>query len=210
MSVIRQIEFDSANIETFNIAADDLGVRGMELIVTTNNSGIIRVDETVSVATGRVVDFSGTGGAAFQATHLRLAVTGSNVRVVFSSALLHRGRIVLHDQPLAESGRVLIFQSGSVVLAAGAVNQIQMVQRDLGRISELFLMFHCTRAGRIRVFSFYGGASCDNNFFSVVAGATGGYNVVGPFAPPTQLELYYTNDDGAIANTMSCALVGVL
>jgi len=209
MAVVSQLEFDSANIETFNFNADALGIRGCELIVTTNNSGIIRIDETVSVATGRVVDFSGTNGAGPQATHLRFAVTGSNVRLVFSSALLHRGRIILHDTPLDEGGRALIFAVGSVVLAAGAVNQLQMVQRDLGRIRELYLYFHCTRAGRIRVFNLYGGTSSDNNFMSVVAGVTGGMNMTGPMAPPTQMELYFTNDDGAIANTMSCAVVGV-
>ena len=211
MGIVATQNFDNANAETLSFNGDDLGARGIEIIISQGNPGIrLRVEVITSTGTIRYFDISPVSTTVGARLHIGFPVNGGTIRVIFVVAALHRGRVILHDEAIRPFGHALIAMGNQVILAAGAGPTIQHAQRACGIFSYCQWILQTTRPGHIEVFDFYEGATFQNANVLAVTGVTGGY-VVGPlFQPPNEVEIYLKNDDGVNANTMTYVLMGLL
>lgn len=200
MGVVLTQAFDSANAETFTYDGLGLGVRGVELMIGQNNGCRFQIKATNGSASGLYVSGQQSSTTSFPAVHVALPLMGNPIQVVFQDATLHRGRIVLHNEPIGPFGQWPVFDNSvNVPAATSGVGLISA--RSAGRPHGCTLICSCNRQSTVTANVGIGSQTFVIPALFDFPGATGGLGAFTFIVVPDELELLANNLDAGLAAT---------
>lgn len=211
MRIIREVEIDTNIALTLTYDIEALGIKGVIVQIAEDGAGNLTISE-LSVSNAAVVKLllmAGAGtGTSSEMCRFGMPLCGQSVTFAWPGGGTRRGRLVFVDEPIAPWGRVVLRKG--IALLTPLQSQLQFAFLEFGSFARQQLIVSSTRACHVNFDVTYRDLTISMASHIVIAGAAGGYQL-GVEMPGTMGgALTLVNDDAALNNTISYALIAVL
>lgn len=211
MRVVREVEINTAIALTQSFNLETIGAKGL-IYQGSRDEGTLSELRGTPYATGQaspLVKWTPSGGGGSdEALCFGIPLPYETLDVIYTGAGVRNTRLVFVDEPIAQFGKVPLFNLTGSVAALGTV--AILANRNIGIIKEVQFIMSGNRAYHANITPTYQGTSFTWNSFMVLVAAAGGFVVSSKVPAPRIISVDIVNDDAALLLSHVFGIYGFL